>query len=65
MQCPDILTIQENHSLNPLCGYTTQENLTAWYCNLQTMEQLDIQWIHVAQQQAFQLGPGMGWNWEV
>ena len=64
MQHPDILTIQENHAINPLCGYTTQENLVAWYRDFQTMGCLAVQWIQVARQQTLQLGPGMGWNWE-
>ena len=64
MQHPDVLTIQENHSLNLLYGYT-QENLTAWYCNFQTMGQLAVQWIQVAQWHTLQLGPGTRWNCKV
>ena len=37
MQRPDILTIQNHHSINLLCGYTTRENLAAWYHNFQTI----------------------------
>lgn len=40
------------------------ENLTAWYCDFQTIRQLAIQWIQTARQQTLQLGPGTGWNWE-
>ena len=48
MQRPDILTIQDHHVINPLCGYTTRENLTAWYRDFQTMGRLAVQWIQVA-----------------
>ena len=64
MQRPDILTIQDHHVINPLCGYTTRENLTAWYRDFQTMGRLAVQWIQVARRQALQLGPGTGWDWE-
>lgn len=37
MQRPDILTIQDNNFLNPLYGYTTRENLVAWYRDFQTL----------------------------
>lgn len=48
MQRPDILTIQDHHAINPLCGYTTWENLTVWYRDFQTMGRLAVQWIQVA-----------------
>ena len=64
MKRPDILTIQDHHSINPLCGYTTRENLSAWYVNFQTIGWLAIQWIQAAQQQMLQLGNGTGWSWE-
>ena len=63
MKRPDILTIQDHHSINPLCGYTTRENLSAWYVDFQTIGRLAIQWIQAARQQTLQLGPGTGWNW--
>ena len=64
MQRPDILTIQDYHFLNPLCGYTSRENLSAWYRDFQTIGRLAVQWIRTAQRQTLQLGPGTGWNWE-
>lgn len=64
MQWPDILTIQDNNFFNPLYGYTTRENLAAWYWDFQTLGRLAIQWIQTAQWQTLQLGPGTGWNWE-
>ena len=64
MQWPDILTIQDYHSLNPLCGYTSRENLVAWYCDFQMIGWLAIQWIQTAQRQMLQLGYRTGWNWE-
>lgn len=64
MKRPDILIIQDYHSINLLCGYTTRENLSAWYQDFQTMRRLAIQWIQTARQQTLQLGPGSGWNWE-
>ena len=64
MQRLDILTIQDHHAINPLCGYTTRENLTAWYQDFQTMGRLAVQWIQVARRQVLQLGPGTGWDWE-
>ena len=64
MQRPDILTIQDYHSLNPLCGYTSRENLVAWYRDFQTIGRLAIQWIQAACRQTLQLGYGTGWNWE-
>ena len=63
MRRPDILTIQDHHSINPLCGYTTRENLSAWYIDFQTIGRLAIQWIQAARQQTLQLGHGTGWNW--
>lgn len=45
MQRPDILTIQDHHALNPLCGYSTRENLAAWYRDFQTIGRLTVQWI--------------------
>lgn len=65
MQRPDILTIQNYNFLNPLYGYTTRENLTAWYRDFQMIGRLAVQWIQTAQRQTLQLGPGTGWNWEV
>ena len=64
MRRPDILTIQDQVFLNPLCGYTTRENLTAWYRDFQTIGRLTVQWIQTAQRQTLQVGPGTGWNWE-
>ena len=64
MQRPDILAIQDHNFLNPLYGYTTRENLAAWYRDFQTLGRLAVQWICTAQRQTLQLGPGMGWNWE-
>lgn len=64
MQRPDILVIQDHHSINPLCGYTTRENLAAWYRDFQTIGRLAVQWIQAAQRQMLQLGPGTGWDWE-
>ncbi|EDR02004.1 uncharacterized protein LACBIDRAFT_332771 [Laccaria bicolor S238N-H82] len=61
---PDILTIQDQVFLNPLCRYTTRENLSAWYCDFQTIGRLTVQWIQTAQCQTLQLGAGTGWNWE-
>ncbi|EDQ98793.1 uncharacterized protein LACBIDRAFT_335647 [Laccaria bicolor S238N-H82] len=65
MRQPDILTIQDQIFLNPLCGYTTWENLSTWYRDFQTIGHLAVQWIQTAQCQTLQLGPGMGWDWEV
>ena len=64
MQRPDILAIQDHNFLNPLYGYTTRENLAAWYRDFQTLGRLAVQWIRTAQWQTLQLGPGTGWNWE-
>ena len=64
MRRPDILTIQDQAFLNPLCGYTTRENLTAWYRDFQMIGRLAVQWIQTAQRQTLQLGSGTGWNWE-
>ncbi|EDR12183.1 uncharacterized protein LACBIDRAFT_323269 [Laccaria bicolor S238N-H82] len=64
MQRPDILAIQEYHSINPLCGYTSRENLIAWYRDFQTIGRLTVQWIQTARRQTLQLGDGTGWNWE-
>ena len=64
MQRPDILTIQDYHSINPLYGYMTHENLTAWYHDFQMMGRLAVQWIQVARRQTLQLGPRTRWNWE-
>lgn len=64
MQWPDILTIQDNDFLNPLCRYTTRENLAAWYCDFQTIGRLAIQWIQTARQQTLRLEPGTGWDWK-
>ena len=61
---PDILNIQDQNFLNPLYGYTTRENLAAWYCDFQTLGRLAVQWIQTAQRQTLQLGPGTGWDWE-
>ena len=60
MQCPGILTIQNHNFLNPLNRYTTQENLTALYCNFQMIRNLVVQWIQTAQYQMLQLGLGTG-----
>ena len=65
MQRPDILTIQDHHFPNPLYGYTTRENLTAWYRDFQMVGRLAIQWIQTAKRQTLQLGPGTGWDWEI
>ena len=65
MQRPDILTIQDHHFPNPLYGYTTRENLAAWYRDFQAVGQLAVQWIQTAQRQTLQLGPGTGWDWEM
>ena len=64
MQQPDILTIQDYHSLNLQSGYTSRENLIAWYRDFQVMGRLAIQWIQTACRQTLQLGYGTGWNWE-
>ena len=64
MQRPDILTIRNHHSINPLCGYTTRENLAAWYRDFQTIGRLAVQWIQAARRQTLQLGSETGWNWE-
>ena len=65
MQRPDILTIQEYSFLNPLCGYTTRENLAAWFRDFQALGRVALQWIQTAQQQTRLLGleSGAGWNW--
>ena len=60
----DILTIQDHNFLNPLCRYTTWENLAAWYHDFQTIGRLTIQWIQTAQRQMLQLGYESRWNWE-
>ena len=64
MQRPNILTIQDYHFLNLLCGYTSRENLSAWYRDFQTIGRLAVQWIRTVQRQTLQLGLGTGWNWE-
>ena len=64
MQRPDILTIQDQAFLNPLYGYTTRQNLAAWYRDFQTIGRLAVQWIQTAQRQTLQLEGGTGWNWE-
>lgn len=49
MQRPEILSIQDQAFLNPLYGYTTRQNLTAWYRDFQTIGRLAVQWIQTAQ----------------
>ena len=56
MQRPDILTIQEHSFLNPLCGYTSRENLAAWNRDFQTLGRVAVQWIQTTQQQTRLLG---------
>lgn len=64
MERPAILTIQDHHFPNPLYGYTTRENLAAWYRDFQTVGRVAVQWIRTAQRQTLQFGPGTGWDWE-
>lgn len=65
MRRPDILTIQDHHFPNLLNGFTTRENLAAWYHKFQAVGRLTVQWIQTAKCQTLQLGPGTGWDWEM
>lgn len=64
MQHPAILSTLDSHCMNPLYGYTSWENIQAWYIDFQNMGQQAVQWICAVCAQSIYLGPYSGWNWD-
>ena len=64
MQRPTILSTLDSNCMNPLYGYTSRENIQAWYTNFENMGRQAVQWIRTARIQSTYLGPYSGWNWD-
>ena len=64
MQRPAILSTLNPDCMNPLYGYTSRENIQAWYTNFQNMGRQAVQWIRTARVQSAYMGLHSGWNWD-
>ena len=64
MQRPAILSTLDSDCANPLYGYTSWENIQAWYIDFQNMGRQAVQWIRAARAQSIYLGPYSSWNWD-
>lgn len=64
MQRPAVLSALEPDCMNPLYGYTSRENIQAWFIDFQNMGRQAIQWIRTARDQSAYLGVYSGWNWD-
>ena len=63
MQWPTVLSTLNPDCMNPLYGYSSQENIQGWFNNFQSMGHQALQWICTAHVQSTYLGPYLGWNW--
>ena len=61
---PAILSTLDSDCMNPLYGYTTRENVQAWYNDFQSMGRQAVQWIRTARDQSAHYGVYSGWNWD-
>lgn len=64
MQHPAVLSALDPDCMNPLYGYTSRENIQAWFNDFQDMGRQAVQWIHTARTQSAYLGIYSGWNWD-
>ncbi|EDR05366.1 uncharacterized protein LACBIDRAFT_329800 [Laccaria bicolor S238N-H82] len=65
MQRPAVLSTLSPDCMNPLYGYTSRENIQAWFTDFQNMGRQAIQWIRAARYQSAHLRLHSGWNWDV
>lgn len=64
MQRPAILSTLDPDCMNPLYGYTSRENIQAWFVDFQSMGRQAVQWIRAARMQSAYLGIYSGWDWD-
>ena len=64
MQRPAVLSALDPDCMNPLYGYTSRENIQAWFIDFQNMGRQAVQWIRTARTQSAYLGIYSGWNWD-
>ena len=64
MQRLAVLSALDPDCMNPLYGYTSRENIQAWFIDFQNMGWQAVQWIHTACTQSAYLGIYSGWNWD-
>ena len=64
MQRPAVLSALDPDCMNPLYGYTSRENIQAWFNDFQDMGRQAVQWIRTARTQSAYLGIYSGWNWD-